>query len=970
MSNDSWRQLLSRRVSSASRGRGERRDGRKRFRPKLETLEDRTLPTVYLVTSTADHGTGTLHQAILNANTDSGPDIIRFHIGAGGKQTINLTSPLPTVANTLVIDGTSQPGWTKNPLIVLDGHLITGPGVNGLTLTADHCVVKGLVIQKFSNDGIDVDSSSNLIRDDSVQNNAAYGVALIDAGSNNTVGGTTGVARNLISGNGAGGVLIFDNGTSGNLVEGNYIGTDAAGTTALGNGALGDGVDIGGGASNNTVGGIAPGARNLISGNKQSGVLIAGDGTDGNVVAGNYIGVDVTGLKALGSATGVLLSNGASGNTVGGTAAHARNVISGNDVGVEMVSALTDATFTSGNVVAGNYIGTTATGTSALGDKVAGVQIEGTANSNTVGGTGLGARNVISGNGEGVVMSASQNLVSGNFIGLDKAGTTKLGNSSDGIHIENGAASNTIGGTQPGAANVISGNLLEGVLITDAGSSGNVVAGNLIGTDTTGTKALGNDSGVEIRLGAANNTLGGTDPGAGNVISGNQSGVIIGDNSGGANDNVLLGNRIGTDVTGTVPLGNTGFGILIQNGSTSNTIGGTAQGTANVISGNSNGVRLDASANVVLGNLIGTDKNGTVQLGNKSFGIVVGNGASNTIGGTVQGAANVISGNFIGVRLEGTSNVVLGNLIGTDKSGTKALGTGDGMEILGGNNTIGGTAPGAGNVISGNYNGVVIGIEPASSTQNVVLGNRIGTDVTGTVPLGNINDGILIQSGSSSNTIGGTAQGAGNVVSGNGNGVVIGYPVPGDQNVVLGNLIGTDVTGTVPLGNTKDGIRIEGQGTSNTIGGTVAGAGNTIAFNHGFGVLVGSSTGTDIRQNSIFANTSGGIGIGGEPGPVLGTPIHIVGNNPGDQQSGTLDAAKSTTYILEFFTNAVCDPSGFGQGQTFVTSITVTTDANGHAGFTAFIPQSFLVGEPFITATATDPNGTTSGFSNCTGGNN
>jgi hypothetical protein len=261
-------------------------------KPRLECLEDRTLPTVYLVTSTADHGTGTLHQAILNANTDTGPDIVRFHVGAGGKQTINLTSPLPTVANTLVIDGTSQPAWTNFPLIVLDGHLLTGPGVNGLTLTADQCVVKGLVIQNFSNDGIDVHSSSNLIRDDWVQNNGLDGVALLDAASNNTVGGTTVHARNLISGNGTGGgsgsagVMIFDNGTSGNLIEGNYLGTNLSGTLALGNGASGIGVEIAGGASNNTIGGTAAGARNLISGNT-FGVDIHDDGTSGNVVAGN-----------------------------------------------------------------------------------------------------------------------------------------------------------------------------------------------------------------------------------------------------------------------------------------------------------------------------------------------------------------------------------------------------------------------------------------------------------------------------------------------------------------------------------------------------------------------------------------------------------------------------------------------------------------------------------------------------------
>ena len=172
--------------------------------------------------------------------------------------------------------------------------------------------------------------------------------------------------------------------------------------------------------------------------------------------------------------------------------------------------------------------------------------------------------------------------MAGNFIGTDVSGTIARGNGDDGVFI-NGAPTNTIGGTDPGARNIISGNTQYGVYISGAAATGNVVQGNFIGTDVNGTTAIGNKyGGVEVF--AKNSTIGGTEAGAGNLISGNVgSGVILAayDTAG----NLIQGNLIGTDVTGTTPLGNTGGGVRTLSNE-NNVIGGATAGTGNVIAFN------------------------------------------------------------------------------------------------------------------------------------------------------------------------------------------------------------------------------------------------------------------------------------------------------------------------------------------------------------------------------------------------
>jgi titin len=340
----------------------------------------------------------------------------------------------------------------------------------------------------------------------------------VDNGTNDTIGGTTVAARNVISGNTNDGVLVTN---ASSTVQGNYIGLIIAGSAGVGNV---NGVEVG--VNNAIIGGATASARNVISGNSKDGVLIDSK-ISGVSVMGNYIGTDSTGTKAVGNSVGVELT--ATGNTVGGTAAGARNVISGNAVdGVLIDSGV------SGVTVQGNFIGLNASGTAAVGNSI-GIAVEGS--NNTLGGTSFSARNYISGNtGDGVLIDLGVTGVTlqGNLIGTDFSGGKAVANST-GLELAGG--SNIVGGTVSGAFNVISGNKIDGVLI-DATSSGNLVQGDYLGIDLTGGKALGNSNGIEIL--SSNNTLGGSLFAARNYIAANTNDGVLLDSGAGANQ--ILGN--------------------------------------------------------------------------------------------------------------------------------------------------------------------------------------------------------------------------------------------------------------------------------------------------------------------------------------------------------------------------------------------------------------------------------------------
>ena len=551
-------------------------------------------------------GDCTLREAILVANAEPALDVIGFEVtpdngaSADGLVTIRVQSELPFLAD----DGITIDGYTQTPdggtttaspntltvgtdavlLVEIDGTN-AGDGKSGLPISEPNVTVRGLVINRFD----------------------SHGVVLFGSASNV-------------------------------VVEGCYIGTNVAGDAALPNGGVGilnfGGAGLRVGTDGDGVG--DPGERNVLSGNAFHGVGVAGDpGTTGLVVAGNYVGTDATGTAAVPNGVfGVNIEN-APGVQIGtdsdGQADDAeRNVISGNGRdGVRVFGA--GAT---GALVAGNYIGTDATGAAALGNGIDGVVVRGGSTDNTIGGAGAGAGNTIGFNGASGVFIADAgttgNAVLGNHIGTNAAGAD-LGHGQNGVAIGPGASGNTIGGAGAGEGNTIGLNGTSGVWLFGTGTTGNAVLGNFIGTNAAGAD-LGNSTfGVYLSAAASDNTVGGSADGAGNTIGLNAySGVFLVD--AGTTGNAVLGNRIGTDAAGA-DLGNSGAGVYLGSGASDNTVGGVAEGEGNAIAFNGSGGVLLADAatggNAVLGNAIS---------GNDALGIDLGGGLAGGDGVTANDA--------------------------------------------------------------------------------------------------------------------------------------------------------------------------------------------------------------------------------------------------------------------------------------------------------------------------------------------
>jgi uncharacterized repeat protein (TIGR01451 family) len=392
-------------------------------------------------------------------------------------------------------------------------------------------------------------------------------------------------------------------------------------------------------------------------------------------------------------------------------------------------------------------------------------------------------------------------------------------------------------------------------------------------------------------------------------------------------------------------------------------------------------VLKNGGGNQVQSCVLGTDPTGTTAQPNGQ-GIEVIGSASNSIGGSTSGAGNLISGNLgAGIELTNstqpsTLNVIVGNLIGTSATGSTALGNqASGILVSGASgNIIGGTGTGAGNVISGNArDGIELNL---GATGNLILGNLIGTTADGDHALGNQKDGILLD-GAPSNSIGGASGGDGNVISENQQDGIDTID-SATANLIQGNDIGTDLTGRLRLGNLTNGVSLGS--SDNSVGGLSSGAGNIIAFNGagtvGAGVqLVGIVDHNSILSNSIHDNAGLGINLGngptpnhqpGTPGPndFQNYPTLSVGQTDGHTTtlSGNLLGLPSTTYTVQLFSNPQADRSGFGQGQTLLATITVTTDSHGNASFNVSVLTIALPGSA-ISATATDPLGNTSEFS-------
>jgi titin len=443
---------------------------------------------------------------------------------------------------------------------------------------------------------------------------------------------------------------------------------------------------------------------------------------------------------------------------------------------------------------------------------------------------------------------------------------------------------------------------------------------------------------------------------------GGGGGILLGGNGG----NIVAGNWIGLDPSGAAAPNLRGVDVRSPN----NIIGGLTAGDRNVISGNGDaGLLVGFSGNVVEGNYIGTDATGSAAVPNGN-GVAVDLAAtSNTIGGRVPGARNVISGNAVGAisMYTGTwNNLIEGNYIGTDKTGNVAIANGSRGTLTSGAVSLGGNDTVANNVISGNAgHGISIGMGG-----NTIAGNRIGTNAAGTRALPNLGSGVYVSLGSyHSNVIGGANSTDRNIISGNaGNGVEIVNPST-SGNLVEGNYIGTDKRGTSPLGNGLSGVLIAGS-SGNTIGGTSRALRNRIAYNSGAGVTIDASaaqaTANPILANSIYDN--GGLGIaliaGGNDSQTAPAINSISSDATTTTVKGTLTGPPSEAFRLELFVSPSCDPSGSGEGAGFLRTKTITTDAGGIARYTIKLP--LLSPGPPLTATATGQSrSATSQFSAC-----
>ncbi len=657
------------------------------------------------------------------------------------------------------------------------------------------------------------------------------------------------------------------------------------------------------------------------------------------------MGPTAPGDPALGNDGGGVAIIRASGNTIGGAAAGAGNVIAG--------SSNTDGLFVSGsnNIIQGNYIGTNAAGSAGIGNLV-GVGISG--NNNTIGGLANGAGNVIALNiSDGVDIqgfggnNASGNLFEGNYVGTNAAGA-KLDNGGDGVYLS-AASGNTIGGVSGG--NFISANNHDGVGIDTlfGPATNNLVQGNFIGTNPAASTASLGNANDGVFIGASGNTIGGSVAGDGNVISGNaNNGVEInGTSVSMATNNVVAGNLIGTDKTGTIPVDNVNNGVLLEVYASDNTIGGTTAAApstiapgvgsvpglstafaGNLISGNwGEGLTLDgSSANLIEGNFIGVTLNGNSELANITGSAEVeafAGASNNTIGGSAKGSGNVISGqneggngltiNYTAANgaISGTPTIAtgggypanstfelyvmgtgIGGIIQVSTNGSGVVTTIDSVVAAGSGYDSGGSGPVVAAATSSNVGNDGVELTDPGTSNNLIQGNYIGTNASGAAMLPNYR-GVYITNDATDNLIGNDGTGANdaaetNVVSGNrGSGIRI----ESDDNHVAGNFIGLNAAGAAAIPNTWGGVGTAGVYLTSTATGSIVG---TDGSNSPFNVdernyIAGDGTGITLSGADVVSGNWIGLGPAGTAigSQTIGIQVNGSGGRVGTDGSAT-----------------------------------------------------------------------------------
>ena len=899
-------------------------------------MEDRTLLSSFLVNTTADSGPGSLRQAILDSNAATGgTNTIDFDIPGQGVQTIAPASPLPAITNPVLIDGSSQPGYDGTPLIELDGSQ-DGTG-DGLTITGPDVSVSGLDIANFSQGA---------------------------------------------------GIHITGTAATGDWIYGNYLGTDPTGTQAAPNEY---GVEIDSGASNNLVGtngdGVNdPSEQNLISGNTFAGVWITGQGTEGNSVAGNFIGTTVTGDTALpngenayssywsyrpASGGGVVIDGSAYGNLVGD------NVISGNNnFGVEL-----SGNGTSSNVVQGNVIGTDLTGTLDLGNGFVGIEVDTGASDNTIGGTNAGAGNLITNNGgPGVVVG---NSLSDSTVGDQITSNCIFGNRGQAIDLGDAGVLYNAPSPQQGPNNLQN----FPIMVTTADGS---LQGWLGGSTPDTTFRIDVFASAEYGpggAGEAQDDLGSLD--------------VTTDATGQVSFAVPFAAPAGLPIvtaTATDPLGNTSELSAVRR----DTLQAPTQPLLMVPGGplvfstaSGDGIELldpdagplDPEWNLALSVSVGTltlaSTAGLTGSGDGS-GSLSYSGSLSALNSAMDGLEFTPPPGFHGNTTaslnaaSGGASPLQDQLLITDGifpvTTTADSGPGSLRQAIldsnaattGSTNTIDFDIPGQGAQ-------TIAPASPLPAITNPALIDGFSQPGYDGIPLielsgsqAETSDGLLITGpdvtvrGLDINSF---SQGAGIELNGT--------AATGDW--ITGNFLGTDPTGTQAQPNSS-GVEIDGGASDNTIGGTNASAGNLITNNGGPGVVIGDSVndttvGDQVTSNSIFGNQGQAIDLGDDgvtynasspqqgPNNLQNFPI-IVTAADGSLQGWLGGCTPDTTFRIDVFASAEYGPGGAGEAQDDLGSLEVTTDATGQVSFA--VPFPAPAGLPIVTATATDPLGNTS----------
>ena len=858
-----------------------------------------------------------LREAINAANTQPGTDLIAFSIPGSGTHTIPAGTALPEITDAVLIDGTTQPGTVGTPLIVLDGTS-AGPGVPGLSASAADVTVRGLRITGFDGAGIGASGDGLRVDGSTIDGNGGDGISVTaypyDAS----------FSANRIHDNGGLGIDLGDDGPS-------FFDPQAP---SLGVSSYGD--QVSGSISGN------PGVY-TVDLFKLGSCDPSGYG-EGDVPIGSLEVTVPSGFPSYASFEFSPPGGIALGDTFAATATDPSGSTSEFSSCVSkprpnLSLALDDETDLVG---VGEPVRYTLTVSNATQVYANGIVLEHTLPAGATFGQAVPSQGTC-GEAGGVVTCQLGSLVGQNW----GAGIITVA-----VDVRSGSAGTatttaTVSATEP-ESNQLDNDATETTTVAAATPATFTV--NSPNDASDGTCNAAHCSLREAILAANAN------PGRDTItfdLAGSRliqpaspglptlTGPVVID----ATTNPGFAGQPVVELAGPSPFGGYGLKVAAGDSEVRGLILNRWQSPA---------VLLERwGGNVVAGNWFGLDATGSVRTPNGSAAIVI-NTPNNLIGGTTAADRNVISGASTGVTIVRSGaaapvphhNVVQGNYVGLNAAGTAGIWTTSGIVVNGDDNTIGGAAPGAGNVVgAGVQDGILVTGEPApgpASNRNVIQGNVVGLDATGSTAVPN-GTGIRVHLNSRDTKVGGPAPGEGNTVAGNQYDGINVFNMPQDT-VIAGNRIGTLPDGISAMPNGRHGIILEGGGSPRTtIGGTAPGSGNVIANNAFDGVSL-QADGAAVLGNSIHAN--GGLGIDRSPttqasNTVTSTPpshafpvlTGAVTQGGITTVAGTLASSPGSAYRIELFSNAACDPVGNGEGQALIAAFDVTTDGSGDAGF-------------------------------------